>query len=88
MRNVSPTACSFSASSVDPFGYIYSSSKQKVAMKMFFPNGTIAYPPINGPDIHKYQLTKNLAALGYKITTFSMDQTPKSRAICLVVSQL
>ena len=43
---------------------------------MFFPNGTIAYPPSKGTHVHKYQLTKNLRALGYQITAFSPDQNP------------
>jgi len=45
-------------------------------VRIFFPNGTIAFPPSKGSHIHKYQLTKNLAALGYEITTFSADQNP------------
>ena len=46
-------------------------------MRVFFPNGTIAYPPTKGTDIHIYQLTKNLAGLGYRITTFQTDQNPE-----------
>jgi glycosyltransferase involved in cell wall biosynthesis len=48
----------------------------KRPLRLFFPNGSIAYPPSNGPQIHKYQITKNLTALGYKITTLSLDQNP------------
>ena len=50
-------------------------------MRMFFPNGTIAFPPSNGPHIHKYQLTRNLAQLGYAITTFALDGNPEVQHI-------
>jgi hypothetical protein len=50
-------------------------------MKMFFPNGTILFPPTKGTDIHKYQITKNLVALGYKVTTFDGDQNPEAEHI-------
>lgn len=53
------------------------SSKAGSAISLFFPNGSIVYPPSNGPHIHKYQITKNLIQLGYKITTFSLDQNPE-----------
>lgn len=45
-------------------------------MRIFFPNGTIAYPPSKGTDVHKFQLTKNLRELGYEFTTFARDQNP------------
>lgn len=61
-------------------------------MRVLFPNGTIAFPPTKGPHIHKYQLTKNLVALGYKITTFQPDQNPEvehvSKGLFSVVSML
>ena len=46
-------------------------------MRMFFPNGTIDYPPSKGPHIHKYQITQNLASMGYEITTFVGDKNPE-----------
>ena len=57
------------------------SSKPKAPVKLFFPNGSIAFPPSNGPHIHKYQLTRNLTALGYTITTFTLDQNPDVRHV-------
>ena len=46
-------------------------------MRMFFPNGTIDYPPSLGPHIHKYQITQHLTTMGYEITTFAGDKNPE-----------
>lgn len=45
-------------------------------MRVFFPNATIRYPPVNGPDIHRFQIIKNLIALGCEFTTLQPDQNP------------
>jgi glycosyltransferase involved in cell wall biosynthesis len=50
-------------------------------VRVFFPNGTISFPPTKGPHIHKYQLTKNLRSLGYEVTTFHPDQNPEVKHV-------
>ena len=47
-------------------------------MRIFFPNGSIRFPPTRGGDIHRYQLVKELRALGHEVRTLEPDQNPNS----------
>ena len=45
-------------------------------MRIFFPNGSLEWPPTNGPSIHRYQVVKNMLALGHEVVTLQPDQNP------------
>lgn len=45
-------------------------------MKILFPNGSIHYPPVTGPDVHRYQLVRWWREQGHEVVTLSPDQNP------------
>lgn len=61
-------------------------------MRIFFPNGSIEWPPTSGPSIHRYQLVKNMVELGHKVVTLQPDQNPladvKARGLKQVIQEV
>lgn len=47
-------------------------------MNVFFPNGSISFPPRQGPDVHRYQIVRQLVARGHRVATLQPDQNPSS----------
>lgn len=50
-----------------------------IAMRIFFPNATIAYPPTIGGHIHRYQVIRNLVDLGHEVVAMENDENPHTR---------
>lgn len=47
-------------------------------MKIFFPNASIKYPVQQGPDVHRYQVVRQLTRLGHVVTSLKPDENPET----------